>query len=73
MGAGIAQIAALGGYETRLHDPVPAALETGIERLHGALAKGATKGLWSEEDAERGQRPSRRGRRASPTWANATW
>jgi 3-hydroxybutyryl-CoA dehydrogenase len=51
MGAGIAQVAALGGYETRLHDPVPAALETGIDRLHRALAKGATKGLWSEEDA----------------------
>lgn len=52
MGAGIAQIAALGGYETRLHDPVPAALEKGIGRLHRALAKGATKGLWSEADAD---------------------
>lgn len=52
MGAGIAQIAALGGYETRLHDPVPAALATGIERLRSALAKGATKGLWSEKDAD---------------------
>jgi len=52
MGAGIAQVAALGGYETRLHDPIPAALETGIGRLHRALAKGATKGLWSEAEAE---------------------
>jgi 3-hydroxybutyryl-CoA dehydrogenase len=52
MGAGIAQVAALGGYETRLHDPVPAALDTGIDRLHRALAKGATKGLWSEADVE---------------------
>jgi 3-hydroxybutyryl-CoA dehydrogenase len=52
MGAGIAQIAALGGYETRLHDPVRTALETGIERLHSALAKGAAKGMWSEEDAD---------------------
>jgi 3-hydroxybutyryl-CoA dehydrogenase len=52
MGAGIAQVAALGGYETRLHDPVPAALETGMGRLHRALAKGATKGLWSEVDAD---------------------
>ncbi len=52
MGAGIAQIAALGGYETRLHDPVPEALETGIGRLHRALAKGASKGLWSERDAD---------------------
>jgi 3-hydroxybutyryl-CoA dehydrogenase len=52
MGAGIAQIAALGGYETRLHDPVPAALETGIARLRTALTKGATKGLWSEKEAD---------------------
>jgi 3-hydroxybutyryl-CoA dehydrogenase len=52
MGAGIAQVAALGGYETRLHDPVSAALETGIGRLHRALAKGAAKGLWSESDAD---------------------
>jgi 3-hydroxybutyryl-CoA dehydrogenase len=52
MGAGIAQVAALGGYETRLHDPVPEALETGANRLHRALAKGAAKGLWSEADAD---------------------
>jgi 3-hydroxybutyryl-CoA dehydrogenase len=52
MGAGIAQIAALGGYETRLHDPIGAALETGIERLHASLAKGAAKGLWSDADAD---------------------
>jgi 3-hydroxybutyryl-CoA dehydrogenase len=52
MGAGIAQIAALGGYETRLHDPVPAALETGIQRMRAALTKGATRGLWSEPEAE---------------------
>jgi 3-hydroxybutyryl-CoA dehydrogenase len=52
MGAGIAQIAALGGYETRLHDPVSAALESGIERLHASLTKGAQKGRWSEDEAE---------------------
>src|SRR6185436_6061692 len=52
MGAGIAQVAALGGYETRLHDPIADALETGIGRLHRALAKGAAKGLWGEKDAE---------------------
>ncbi|HSR93878.1 MAG TPA: 3-hydroxyacyl-CoA dehydrogenase NAD-binding domain-containing protein [Solirubrobacterales bacterium] len=52
MGAGIAQVAALGGYETRLHDPVPTALETGVGRLHAALARGAAKGLWSEEEAD---------------------
>ncbi len=52
MGAGIAQIAALGGYETRLHDPVPAALDSGLERLRAALVKGASRGFWSESDAE---------------------
>jgi 3-hydroxybutyryl-CoA dehydrogenase len=52
MGAGIAQIAALGGYETRLHDPVPTALDSGMERLHVSLTKGAMKGLWSEKDAD---------------------
>jgi 3-hydroxybutyryl-CoA dehydrogenase len=52
MGAGIAQIAALGGYETRLHDPVPKALEAANDRLHRGLAKGAAKGLWSEEEAD---------------------
>ena len=52
MGAGIAQVAALGGYETRLHDPLPAALDSGMERLHVSLTKGAMKGLWSEEEAD---------------------
>ncbi len=52
MGAGIAQVAALGGFETRLHDPVPQALDAGIDRLHRAMAKGATKGIWSEAEAE---------------------
>jgi len=51
MGAGIAQIAALGGYETLLHDPVPEALEAGVERLRAALGKGAERGRWSEEEA----------------------
>jgi 3-hydroxybutyryl-CoA dehydrogenase len=52
MGAGIAQVAALGGYETRLYDPVPAALEAGLQNLHAALNKGASKGLWSEAEAD---------------------
>ena len=53
MGAGIAQVAALGGYETRLHDPLPGALDTGVERLRASLHKGVAKGLWTESDAER--------------------
>jgi 3-hydroxybutyryl-CoA dehydrogenase len=51
MGAGIAQVACLGGIETALHDPVPEALATGEERLRAALAKGAQRGRWSEDDA----------------------
>jgi 3-hydroxybutyryl-CoA dehydrogenase len=66
MGAGIAQIAALGGYETRLHDPIPAALDAGMERLRDALAKGASKGLWSQEDAE----TARAGTGAAPSFAD---
>jgi 3-hydroxybutyryl-CoA dehydrogenase len=66
MGAGIAQIAALGGYETRLHDPIPAALDAGIERLRSALAKGASKGMWSEEDAD----TASAGTGAAPSLAN---
>ena len=52
MGAGIAQIAALGGYETRLYDPIPAALESGLEKLNAALTKGVAKGMWSDADAD---------------------
>ncbi len=52
MGAGIAQIAALGGIETRLHDPVAEALEKGIEKLEASLAKGAERGRWTEQVAE---------------------
>jgi len=52
MGAGIAQIAALGGYETRLYDPIPAALESGLEKLNAALTKGVAKGMWSDAEAD---------------------
>jgi 3-hydroxybutyryl-CoA dehydrogenase len=53
MGAGIAQVACLGGMETRLHDPVPEALAEGERHLRAALAKGAERGRWSAEDAAR--------------------
>ena len=52
MGAGIAQLACLGGYGTLLHDPEQAALERGLERLRGDLARGAERGRWSAADAE---------------------
>ncbi len=52
MGAGIAQVAALGGYETRLYDAFPAAAERGAAQLGEALRKGAARGRWSEAEAE---------------------
>jgi 3-hydroxybutyryl-CoA dehydrogenase len=51
MGAGIAQVAALGGYPTRLYDAVPEAAAAGAERLREALAAGARRGRWSEAEA----------------------
>ena len=52
MGAGIAQLAALAGYETLLHDPQPEALERGLERLRADLASGAERDRWTAPDAE---------------------
>ncbi len=52
MGAGIAQLACLGGYEAVLQDPVPEALEAGAERVVGSLAKGVEREKWSAEEAE---------------------
>ena len=52
MGAGIAQVAALGGRETRLYDAFEGAAEKGAARLAEALAKGAARGRWSEAEAE---------------------
>jgi 3-hydroxybutyryl-CoA dehydrogenase len=52
MGAGIAQIAALGGLQTSLYDPDPEALESGGIRIGEDLAKGEGRGRWSEEESE---------------------
>ena len=52
MGAGIAQVAALAGYETQLHDPFPEALERGLANVRSALDKGAQRGRWSGGEAE---------------------
>ena len=41
MGAGIAQIAALGGYETTIYELNSEALGAGLEKLHGDLERGA--------------------------------
>jgi 3-hydroxybutyryl-CoA dehydrogenase len=52
MGAGIAQLGALAGVETYVHDPVADALAAGIEKTRANLAKGAERGRWSAEDAD---------------------
>src|SRR5881397_1861518 len=53
MGAGIAQLACLAGARTLLHDPLPEALERGLGQIKGHLERGAERGRWSTEDAER--------------------
>jgi 3-hydroxybutyryl-CoA dehydrogenase len=52
MGAGIAQLAALAGYETVLEDPDPEALEIAAIRIGDDLAKGKSRGRWSGDEAE---------------------
>ncbi|HEY5977402.1 MAG TPA: 3-hydroxyacyl-CoA dehydrogenase NAD-binding domain-containing protein [Solirubrobacterales bacterium] len=52
MGSGIAQLACLGGYETRLQDPDPAALQGGCERVVESLGKGVRRELWGADEAE---------------------
>ena len=56
MGAGIAQLGCLAGMETRIHDPVEGALESGLERIRSGLAKGAERGRWTEHDARAAER-----------------
>lgn len=51
MGAGIAQLGCLAGLETALHDPDPAALARGAERVRDDLERGARRGRWSEAEA----------------------
>jgi 3-hydroxybutyryl-CoA dehydrogenase len=52
MGAGIAQLACLGGLDTYLHDPDPDALARGASQLREALDRGAERGRWTAAAAE---------------------
>ena len=52
MGAGIAQIAALGGYRTAIYEVDDAALERGLEKLRSDLGRGAERGRWSASEAD---------------------
>ncbi len=44
MGAGIAQLACATGAQTLLYDPVPEALEKGVERIRDGLRREVAKG-----------------------------
>ncbi len=52
MGSGIAQVAALGGYETVIYDVSPELAEGGAATLRQALDKGASRGRWRAEEAK---------------------
>jgi 3-hydroxybutyryl-CoA dehydrogenase len=51
MGAGIAQLACLSGARTLLHDPVPEALEQGLQRIRAQLERAAERGRLSSSEA----------------------
>jgi 3-hydroxybutyryl-CoA dehydrogenase len=51
MGAGIAQLACRAGARTLLHDPDPAALDRGLNRIRDQLRRGVERGRWSADDA----------------------
>ena len=51
MGAGIAQIAALGGYETYLYEIDQKQLDRGLEMIRNGMRRGAERGRWSESEA----------------------
>ncbi|MBV8219451.1 MAG: hypothetical protein JO325_13375 [Solirubrobacterales bacterium] len=51
MGAGIAQLGCQSGARTLLHDPLPEALERGLERIRAQLARGVERGRMTESEA----------------------
>jgi 3-hydroxybutyryl-CoA dehydrogenase len=52
MGSGIAQLATLGGFETRIHDPDPTALGAGERRFGENLSRGVERDRWDGAAAE---------------------
>ena len=52
MGAGIAQIVALGGYETYLYEIDQKALTAVLEQLRTGMRRGIERGRWTESAAE---------------------
>jgi len=52
MGAGIAQVACLGDFETYLHDPVAEALEHGVQRVREGVERMVERGRLSRAGAD---------------------
>ena len=55
MGAGIAQLACQAGARTLLHDPDPAALERGLQRIFESLRRSAARGRLTKDQAAQAQ------------------
>ena len=49
MGAGIAQVCAQTGWETRLYDAFPEGLQNGVDSIHGFWDKGIARGKTTEQ------------------------
>jgi len=52
MGAGIAQVCAQAGWDTRLHDAFPEGLERGMERIHAFWQKGIERGKTTPQERD---------------------
>ena len=52
MGAGIAQLACRAGAQALLHDPIPQALERGVQRVRDGLGKEAARRQATAGDAD---------------------
>jgi 3-hydroxybutyryl-CoA dehydrogenase len=52
MGAGIAQLACTAGARTLLHDPIPEALDRGLESIKAQLKRSAERGRLTVQDAQ---------------------
>jgi len=53
MGCGIAQVCALSGYQTIVHDVAPAAVDRGIARIRKSVSEAIAKGRLPEDAADR--------------------
>jgi 3-hydroxybutyryl-CoA dehydrogenase len=51
MGAGLAQIATLGGYQTYLYEIDEKQLQRGLEMIRNGMRRGAERGRWTEAQA----------------------